>query len=174
MNEGANSSKAGMGKQGDMEHARGTTTLAVHLGALGDLVLALPALAELARAGPVEAWGPSRERLSLGLAPRGPIARTRVLPHELFGEEPGSLTFERVVVFAKREGPLARNLPGAFFVDAGTNGHVSDVLLDGLIAQGLARPDALRHPVLQGPASERTLLVVQPGAGGRAKRWPAE
>lgn len=152
-----------------------STTLVLHLGALGDLVLALPAIAALACSGEVEAWGPSVERLSVGLSPRGPIARARSLPHSLFGEEPPALdAFERIVVFARREGPLARNLPRAHFVSSGGAGHVSDALLDQLVASGLARSDALRHPVLATPPSEERALVVQPGAGSRAKRWPAE
>ena len=184
-----------MSKQGDHDGLR--RTLAIHLGALGDLVLALPALAALARGGAVEAWGPSRERLSIGLAPRGPFAAVRVLPHELFGE-PGDAArlvegFERVVVFSRAEGPLARNLPGATFLSVGEKGHVSDVLLDGLVERGLVDATAVRHPVLHVPRRDTGLvplggdppipprgappfglLVVQPGAGGRAKRWAPE
>jgi ADP-heptose:LPS heptosyltransferase len=149
--------------------------LVLHLGALGDLVLALPAIAELAHAAEVEAWGPSVERLSVALAPRGPIARVRSLPHALFGETPPSLEgFGRIVVFARREGPLARNLPRAHFVSTEPGGHVSDVLLDQLTALGLARTTALRHPALEAAAERKDGLVVQPGAGGRGKRWPAE
>lgn len=152
------------------------STLAIHLGALGDYILAVPALSELARLGPVEVWGPSQERLSLALAPRGPVARTRVLPHELFGEEPGpalrsTSDFERVVVFSKKEGPLARALPGALFADTGSEGHVSDVLLDRLGARGWASSDPVRHPALSVSRQDAGILVVQPGAGGRSKRW---
>ncbi len=148
---------------------QGHPTLILHLGALGDLVLALPAIAAL---GPVEAWGPSPGRLSLALAPRGPIVRVRSLPDALFGDElpPGLVDgFERIVVFARREGPLARNLPRASFVSTDGAGHVSDVLLDQLVAAGLARSDAARVPVLDVPrpsVSTRT-LVIQPGSGGR-------
>jgi ADP-heptose:LPS heptosyltransferase len=150
------------------------STLVLHLGALGDLVLALPAIAAL---GPVEAWGPSPSRLSLALAPRGPIVRARPLPDALFRDElpPGLVDgFERVVVFARREGPLARNLPRATFVTTDGEGHASDVLLDQLVAAGLARSDAARVPLLQVSRAPSNLLVIQPGSGGRSKRWPPE
>ena len=159
-----------MGKQGGHR-----STLAIHLGALGDYILALPALAALARSGELEAWGPSRERLSLALAPRGPIARVGPLPHSLFGEDPPSLdSFGRIVVFAREEGPLAANLRGAVFVHAGERGHVSDALLDALVAAGLVPPDSSRTPTLDVPRRDTGLLVVQPGAGGRGKRWAPE
>ncbi len=159
-----------MGKQGN--HLR---TLVVHLGALGDFILALPAIAALARSRDVEAWGPSRERLALALAPRGPLAVARVLPDSLFGDEPPALDrFERVVVFAREEGPLAANLPGAVFVDPGSSGHVSDALLDRLIAAAVVPEDSSRIPTLDVARKDTGVLVVQPGAGGRTKRWAPE
>jgi hypothetical protein len=168
-----------MVKQGDPKPAE--RALAIHMGALGDFVLALPALAEIARTHELEAWGPSVERLSIALAPRGPLARVRRLPDSLFGDDPPRLDFDRVFVFARREGPLARNLPDAVFLPIDGPGHVSDVLLDGLRAQAPSPREAggglrWRGPFLEAPPplpSQEEMLLIHPGAGGKGKRWPA-
>ncbi|HZU96675.1 MAG TPA: glycosyltransferase family 9 protein [Planctomycetota bacterium] len=166
-----------MVKQGDPR------ALAIHMGALGDFVLALPALAEIARTHELEAWGPSVERLSIALAPRGPLARVRRLPDSLFGDEPVKLDFDRVFVFARREGPLAKNLPDAVFLPIDGPGHVSDVLLAALapspreagrgLGWGVPFLEAPPHPTSPPLRGGEEMLLIHPGAGGKGKRWPA-
>jgi heptosyltransferase-2 len=182
-------------KQDDQE-----SQLVLHLGALGDLIAIVPAIAELALAGRVCVLGPSAERLELALAPRGPIARVGLLPPGLFAEELAPelastlARFETIVAFARDEGALARNLRAAGGVlvapapssgvplAAGREGlHATEIALAGLRERGLAREGASTVPVLRAQESdiarareavgEKDFLVVAPGAGGRSKRW---
>lgn len=168
--------------------------LAIIHGALGDTVLAAPALELLARAwGPLTVWGPALERLVPLRAPRGPAARARAFPPDalpLWGDAaPGDLPalrpFTRVVALCG-PGPLATNVAaGGGVVVAAPRagepfpGHAAEVLLARVrAATGLAhevdpRPrlratpdDVARGRALAGAAR---YVVAMPGSGGRAK-----
>jgi ADP-heptose:LPS heptosyltransferase len=135
--------------------------LVIFLGALGDLVLALPAVEALRSRGPVEAWGPDSERLALARAPRGPFSTTERMPVEasaLFvdGPLPRALAerlarYRCVVALARDEGPLAaraRALRGAAippYPDGAREGkgprvHAADFALSGVVSAGLGDP----------------------------------
>lgn len=167
--------------------------LAILHGALGDTVLAAPALDLLARAwGPLTVWGPSAERLTPLRAPRGPAARVRAFPPEalpLWG--PGEVDddvlrpFSRVVAVCG-PGALATNVTarGGFVAAAplageAFPGHAAEVLLarvrgaTGLAVDADPRPrlaalpdDVTRGRALAGAAR---YVVCMPGSGGRSK-----
>ncbi|MBX3471751.1 MAG: hypothetical protein KF878_33260 [Planctomycetes bacterium] len=173
--------------------------LAILHGALGDTILALPALEVLAAAGPLTVWGPARERLTPLLAPRGPACAVRTFPPEalplwsdastpLPAQAQAALApFARIVAVCG-PGPLAARveaLGGA--VVAGPcaaddlPGHAGDVLLARLrAATGLAvevDPRPRLRPAPDDLARGRALagaerwIVCHPGSGGAAKCW---
>ncbi|MCO5165025.1 MAG: hypothetical protein M9894_01490 [Planctomycetes bacterium] len=174
--------------------------LAIVHGALGDTILALPALEVLAGgAGPLTVWGPARDRLTPLLAPRGPARAIRTFPPEalaLWSEPAAPLPeaaraavapFERIVALCG-PGPLAARveaLGGAVVAAprAGEDlpGHATDVLLARVrAATGLSSdvdPRPRLAPTREDLARGRALagagrwVVCHPGSGGRAKCW---
>lgn len=169
------------------------SVLAIVHGALGDTVLATPALALLARAwGPLTLWGPVESRLLPLRAPRGPATTVRAFPAEALplwspvGASDALRPFARVVAVCA-PGPLASRvaaLGGAVLAAprAGEafTGHAAEALLARLrVATGLAEevdPRPRLRPLPDDAARGRALagapryLVCHPGSGGAAKR----
>lgn len=173
--------------------------LAILHGALGDTILAVPALEVLAAAGPLTVWGPARERLAPLLTPRGPACAVRTFPPEalpLWSDPATPLAaaaraalapFARVVAvcgpgpLAARVAALGGAVVGGPHAHEDLSGHAGDVLLARLrAATGLAvdldpRPRLAPTPddLARGRALARAerWVVCHPGSGGAAKCW---
>jgi heptosyltransferase-3 len=161
------------------------TTLVVHSGGIGDLILCAPSISWLASAGPVDVVG-DRSRAELMVA--GGIARAAyALDHvdfaSVFGAQSDRLrsflqTYDRAVVWLRDTGEIknafheagvadVRCFPG--IPDGGWTRHASEYYLDclGLPQQGPVR--------LSFPTQERSCdVVIHPGSGGARKNWPRE
>lgn len=172
--------------------ARGA--LAVHPGALGDVLLAIPALRALrARAGGVTLAAQRRlGELLVALGEADAACELESLRlHALFaGSGPAALPeADRVVCWlGARDADFVRRLraqaPGAVVAPSVASGLVWEHLLRTCGGEGVRRQAARVDPALvaagraalaeAGWDGRRRVLVVQPGAGGPAKRWPAE
>lgn len=172
--------------------ARGA--LAVHPGALGDVLLAIPALRALrARAGGVTLAAQRRlGELLVALGEADAACELESLRlHALFaGSGPAALPeTDRVVCWlGARDADFVRRLraqaPGAVVAPSVASGLVWEHLLRTCGGEGVRRQAARVDPALvaagraalaeAGWDGRRRVLVVQPGAGGPAKRWPAE
>lgn len=165
--------------------------LLIHNGALGDWVLTWPLLRALAAAGPTAAVASAgKARLAAAVIP-GVTAVDGESPawSALHGRDAGPATAVRTALAAARlivsfvsdgRDAWARNVaalaPGVtrIFIDprppVDWPGHIADWHLHQLAAQGLTV--APLHP----PPCPRSdgPIVVHPGCGGRAKRWPIE
>jgi hypothetical protein len=159
--------------------------LLIRPGAIGDVILALPAL-ECLRARDTEIWAPSAV-LPL-LAPLGravPLASTGLDLLELGHAPPALLdrlrAFDSIVSWygAAREefrAALAGVCPGARLFPAlpvvGDSGHAADFFLRQARALGACHSDGV--PRLRVPRRDGGYAAIQPFSGGRAKNWPLE
>jgi ADP-heptose:LPS heptosyltransferase len=161
-------------------------TLVVHTGAIGDFLLACPALAELARDAAVELAG-NRARLELAVA--AGIARTAhdldaIEFHTVFSQPSAKLRkfirpFDRIIVWMRDpDGSLRRGLetcsarrvdvfPG--LPDAHWSRHASEYYAECL---GLSELPPLRLAIA--PAGTPLDVVIHPGSGSPTKNWPLE
>jgi heptosyltransferase III len=177
-----------------VSHAVAGTTLAIHPGALGDVLLAIPALRAL-RDGGARVTLAAQPRIASLLVALGEADEARDVESlrldALFAADGRARlpAADRIVCwfgardpdFGRRLSALAPRVVVASSVSAGPDvwehllGTVGESaararreaarVSDGMIADGRA---ALRAAGLNGSR----LAVVQPGAGGAAKRWP--
>jgi len=163
------------------------STLALHLGALGDFVLSWPALERLASLGPLHLWGRG-EWGRLILPPERVHEREAARFASLFASElePSLKTwlggFDRAVVFAAApDEVLLRNLAAAIpQVHAvstrppeGRFQLVGRWQVEQLERMGLAQASRPLIPLCQPPA-EPSGAFLAPGSGGKAKRLTPE
>jgi ADP-heptose:LPS heptosyltransferase len=177
----------------------GAVTLAVHPGALGDVLLAVPALRALRAGSGAPVVLGAQAHIGALLAALGVVDRAVAFEtlglDALFVDDPDRRPrlpgLDRLVCwFGARDPVFTRRVtalvPGAV-VAPSTAGErpVWDHLLAtveppaGDWCAPVAVPDALRAAgstalVAAGCEGPRPWLVVHPGAGGPAKRWPAE
>jgi heptosyltransferase III len=160
-------------------------TLVVHTGGIGDLLLACPALRQLAAEGPLEIAG-HRERAALAVQ-AGIAQRAHELDaiafHSLFVSPSPALAafldpFTRVVVWMRDDGtirdalralgvPDARVFPG--IPQETWTGHANAYYSHCL---GFAEPPPLHLDL--GTSPERRDIVIHPGSGGKHKNWPLQ
>lgn len=164
----------------------GARTLAIHTGALGDFLLACPAIARLGEAGPVVLAGsPERHALAVaaGIAERA-LPLDALALHEVFsGQEARRFReavrgFDRAVVWMR---DADGRLEEAF--------HAAGI--DNITcAAGLPHSDWQGHAAayycasagvpenpdfrLKVPPVEGLDVVIAPGSGGAKKNWPIE
>lgn len=164
-------------------------------GALGDFILALPSLQELARRGPVTAVVPRRYLPLL----QGYPVEVREEEHPAWarlyqGGEQAPLPFDVAVVLrsdgegALREGLRSAGVGEVWYVDSQQVDdpalHVIWHLLRGVGVTGEGDPpaprlflredereEARRLLASRGMETDR-MILLQPGSGGQAKRWP--
>ncbi len=163
-----------------------TRTLVVHTGAIGDFLLACPAIAALANETTVELAG-NRARLELAVA--GKIAHAahdldRIEFHSLFSDPSPTLraflkNFDRVIVWMRdndntiRQGLTACGVaridvfPG--LPEAHWTHHASAYYANCLGYRDLP-PLSLRIP----PVGPRLDIVLHPGSGSAKKNWALE
>lgn len=139
-------------------------------GAIGDTILTLPALAALRHRYPGCRITYAGNTAMLPLLPVEQALSaddTRLLP--LFGDPPSLWPGADLhVVFARQPlGLLGIQCDPLTAVESGM--HVADWLVDAIDQSWPAR-----EPVLEVSAGNGAPLVMHPGAGGAAKRWPAE
>jgi len=174
--------------------------LAIHPGALGDVLLAIPALRALRAEAPVVLA--AQPRIGALLAALGvvdghePVERLGLEP--LFVDEPCTEPVPRlsaasrvVCWFGARDPVFARRMaqvaPGAVVASSSGDGRrdvwehlVSTVGGDGRASrEPVALPASLREAgrqalVRAGWDGATPLLALHPGAGGAAKQWPAK
>ncbi len=161
-----------------------TRTLVVRLGALGDAVLTLPALAHLiARGDEVTVLGVPASWAFLASSDLIRIADAESAEwRALFsGEAVAAIHgFDRAVVMLGRpEVAEATSRAGISTqrispVRPGQRGvHAAVRLLSG-VGGAEVDADAVRALIAPEPGGDAHDLVLQPGSGGKAKRWPAE
>jgi ADP-heptose:LPS heptosyltransferase len=151
----------------------------IHEGALGDFLLAWPAVRSLAmaQAGREILWAGRAAYLPwvrpLGVSPCPP--RLADLARQLPGPWPADLPPGRVVRFGLRDRPDP-SAPGYWFLPGIAPGRSPrDVYAAGLATRGIPfAPDWL--PAFQAlfgrAASAGTRILLFPGAGHRLKHWP--
>lgn len=173
------------------ERSAVTRTLVVHVGGIGDLLLACPAIAWLAEDGPVEAVG-QVERVTLAVA--GGLAEAA---HSLEAVEFESILsspserlraflsrFDRAVIWMKDDGHLARAVENCGVRDVRVfpglppkpwSSHASYYYLSCVKYAGATAPRPL---LLRGLLSRKESstpaydVVIHPGSGGKLKNWP--
>jgi len=163
---------------------RAVKTLVVHTGAIGDFLLACPAIAELAKESTIELAG-NRARLELAVA--GKLAQAahdldRIEFHSLFGEPSRVLRaflkdFDRAIVWIRDEDAAIRrglNACGVARVevypglpDAQWTRHASAYYAECL-GYGDLPPLRLNIPA----AGPKLDIVLHPGSGSPKKNWP--
>lgn len=152
-------------------------TLVVRLGALGDAVLTLPALAHLIAEGDEvtvlgvpASWAflPAGDRLCIEDADarkwRG-----------LFSGEPveAVLAFDRAILLLASALPVGIPAVHVPPMRPGEGGeHAARRLLRG-VGGSAVEPDAVRALIAPDAGGDPHDLVLHPGSGGRTKRWPA-
>ena len=161
------------------------TTLVVHSGGIGDLILCCPSIAHLAGQGPVDVLG----HLERGrLAVVGGIARAaydldRVDFASVYSEPRGGLegflgSYDRAVVWLRDTGEIGKAFRDAGIDDVqcyagippeGWTRHASEYYLDCIDAP--PQPP-LRLSVSAGNVAQDVL--IHPGSGGVTKNWPFE
>lgn len=161
-------------------------TLIVHTGAIGDFLLACPAIQALAETEQITLAG-NRSRLALAVT--GKIAHAahdldKIDFHSLFSEPSEKLRtflreFDRVIVWMRDEdGAIRRGLeacgvaqvdvfPG--LPDAQWMRHASEYYAECL---GFRDLPPLRFPIL--PSGPPLDVVIHPGSGDPKKNWPIE
>lgn len=159
-------------------------TLVVRLGALGDAVLTLPALAHLIAQGDEvtvlgvpSSWGFLPETSPIRIedveAPRwrglfsgeaGDAARGFDRAFVMLGPATVAEALSRADVRAIHVPPMRPGESGA---------HAARRLLTGVAGSDLDLA-AIRSLIAPDPGGTAHDLVLHPGSGGRAKRWPAE
>lgn len=160
-------------------------TLVIHTGGLGDFLLACPAIAHLAQAGPVVLAG-NRERLDLAVA--GRIAEKAVSLEEIdFGSafsvpserfKRALAGYERAVIWMRDTGEIAcvfreagipevRCFPG--LPPEGWTRHASEYFLE-CVGAPPAPPFRLTMPAVSPPLD----IVIHPGSGSARKNWPLD
>jgi heptosyltransferase-3 len=166
--------------------------LVLHPGALGDIVLALPALALLGErtpGGEITVAGNRDVLEAVAFAHADRMLSLATLPlHRLYASDPtaedlrfwrsydrivswtgaGDSTFEATLRAIHADARIASWKPAS-----GETRHVSQIFVDslGLPDHPVARPQ--RIPIVPVEPQERA-FVLHPGAGSAAKRWPAE
>ncbi len=157
-------------------------TLVVHVGAVGDFVLTLPALELLARDGPLELAG-YRERLELAVAGGVAVAAHNTGSFEFSSvfssPHPRLLAFlarfDRAVVWMKDDGVIESVFRSAGVVDVrcfpglppqGWAGHAADYYMHCVGGEGFAQPG-----LLLGDFTVRNEAVIHPGSGSAKKNW---
>jgi hypothetical protein len=161
------------------------TKIVIHFGALGDVLVSLPAIRAFDRyyPGPLTAIG-NRDRLELLIKPWGPISSIQSLDAlasaRIFGDLdylPEQFLDRPLLVFGD-EGPLAdklRPLSNALLLPAPGRGAESGLVKDSLLA---ALPAKLRDaglcgaPLILEERKESSVFTMHPGAGAPEKRWP--
>lgn len=159
-------------------------TLVVHTGGIGDFLLACPALARLATAGPLEMAGQTRRlelALSAGIAER--VWSLESVDFSTLFSDPSprliafASRFDRAVVWMRDDGRIAEALRFcgvkevqcfAGLPPADWKRHASEYYLECLeFREGL--PMRLGIRAESGPS-----IIIHPGSGGAAKNWPIE
>lgn len=159
------------------------TTLVVHSGGIGDLILCCPSIAHLATQGPVDLLG-HPDRVQLAVA--GGIARTaydldRVDFASLYATPSVRLktfltSYDRAVVWLRDPGEIENAFRDAGIADvhcfAGIppqawKGHASEYYLDCIHAP----PQPPVHLSVQ-PGKVAHDVLIHPGSGGSKKNWP--
>lgn len=159
-------------------------TLVIHTGGIGDLILAVPALACLSKEGPLELAG-YKDRLQL-LVASGLAQEAHSLDTIGFGSvysEPSErlrdfLTrFQRVIVWMNDDGTILHSLEECGVSDleifAGLpptdwSEHASQYYLRCLGYEDEGVPSL----ELETSESGRHDVIIHPGSGGRSKNWP--
>jgi ADP-heptose:LPS heptosyltransferase len=162
-----------------------TTTLVVHSGGIGDLILCAPSISWLASAGSVDIVGERgrAELLVAGGDVRAAYALDDVDFSSVFSSPSERLraflqSYDRAVVWFRDTGEIMSAFQSAGVGDvqcfAGIpderwTRHASEYYLDYL---GAPTQEAVR---LSFPAQERSYdIVIHPGSGGTQKNWPCE
>jgi heptosyltransferase-3 len=170
--------------------------LAVHAGAIGDLIVALPALERMTAAGALTVMGHDARIALIPHAMRG--VHTRCMEsaefHSVFAQ-PSAVFREAVkdfdaalVFFRDDDGAIAKGLRAAGVKAVCTQPGVPPTdwhdhaivyyhaCVDAFFAQtGIHEPDTPRNtqPVLRvDPESPPCPIIVHPGSGSTAKNWP--
>jgi hypothetical protein len=161
-----------------------TRTLVVRLGALGDAVLTLPALAHLlARGDEVTVLGlpaswsflPRRDRLRIedadGPRSRGIFSGAASEAASGFNRAIVMLGAASVAEALARTGIPTTHVPP---LKPGEKGqHAALRLLRG-VGGTIIDAEAVRRLISPDPGGEEFDLVLHPGSGGREKRWPED
>lgn len=174
-----------------------TKTLAWHQGALGDLILSLPALYTLKAGGRVgHLHLISRTDIADILIANRLADEVSAIENGIFAEffVSGALspraaeflgTFTDAFVFMKNIDEvfaknLRRHIPKCFFIptrpEEGRVMHLSAAQVKRLNRSGIvsgAMPCLEVRPFLSGIHRGRTIITVQPGSGGKKKCWPS-
>ncbi len=172
-------------------------------GAIGDTLLTFPALTALRARFPTASIEVVGNRLTLDLArATGLIDRVDAFGadwvSDVFGDEPTPAlrarlagidlgivwmhALEAASDFAERlkRAGVGATLPATSFPVSGSGQHVADQLLASLAPLGvgqtlpMARLGGPSVALPGNPEGADRLAILQPGAGGRRKRWPAE
>jgi hypothetical protein len=167
----------------DLSHVK---TLVVHCGGIGDFLLACPAIACLAEAGPITLLG-ARERLQLAVA--GGIAREAfdldAIDFASVYTQPGERLkdflrpFDRGVVWLRDDDGLIKSALEACGIgevvchpglpDTDWREHASAYYL-----RCVGAVSALPLKLQFRPARATADIVIHPGSGGTSKNWPLE
>jgi hypothetical protein len=163
-----------------------TRTLVIHLGGIGDFLLACPAIARLAEDGPVELLG-RRDRLMLAVAGGiGVAAHDISLPQfqSIFAGNPAPelarflARFQRAIIWVRDAADIDRMFAACGITDVrafpgmppdGWARHASEYYL-----QCIEKPPPPDFQLKIGPTERKSSVVIHPGSGGRRKNWPID